>query len=124
MSNWRRALNDSRGTVLCERLEVAEGMAEQSRGLLGREALEPGRGMLFQRGRLEPFMLMHMFFMRFSIDIVFLDQDDRVVKIDHNLRPWRVSSLVFRARKALEIEAGSAARAGTRAGDQIRFEEI
>src|SRR5277367_7100327 len=103
MSKWRRALNDSRGTVLCERLEVAEGKAEQRRGLLGRESLGPGRGMYFERGRLEPFMLMHMFFMRFSIDIVFLDQDDQVVRIDHNLRPWRISSLVFRARKALEI---------------------
>ena len=95
-----RALNRTRGTVLCERLEVAESMAAQSRGLLGRDGLAPGAGMLFEGGFL-PLMWMHMFFMRFAIDIVFLDKQGRVLRINHNLKPWRVSSMVFGARKAL-----------------------
>ncbi len=118
-----RAINRTRQTVLCERLETADSLAEQSRGLLGRSGLEPGSGMLFVSGRLAPFMWMHMFFMRFPIDIVFLDHNDRVLRINHRLKPWRVSSLVPRARKALEIEAGAAARSATAPGDQIVFEQ-
>jgi uncharacterized protein len=113
-----RALNRTRGSVLCERLEVAESMAAQSRGLLGRDALAPGSGMLFEGGFL-PLMWMHMFFMRFAIDIVFLDKSNRVLRINHSLKPWRVSSLVLGARKALELEAGAAVRSGTVKGDQL-----
>jgi uncharacterized membrane protein (UPF0127 family) len=121
MAKLLRALNQSKGTILCERLESAVSMAEQSRGLLGRDGLEPGSGMLFETG--VPFMWMHMFFMRFAIDIVFLDKAGRVVRINHNLKPWRVSSMVLGARKALELEAGAASRSQTAVGDLIRFDE-
>lgn len=117
-----RAFNRTRGTILCAHLESAGGVAGKSRGLLGRARLEPGHGMRFQRGRFEPFMLMHMFFMRFAIDIVFIDRAGRVMRINHGLRPWRISSLVFGAYQALELEAGAAARAETRPGDTITFE--
>jgi len=121
--NMLRALNRTRGTVLCARLEVAESMAAQSRGLLGRDGLQPGTGMLFDGSRLLPLMWMHMFFMRFAIDIVFLDKSDRVLRINHQLKPWRVSSMVFGARRALELEAGAAARSGTVEGDQLELSE-
>ena len=123
MSGGRlRAINRTRGTTLCEHLEDAGGLAGQSRGLLGRDGLEPGHGMLFVRGRLEPFMWMHMFFMRFAIDIVFLNRQDMVVRISHTLKPWRVSPVVFGASKAIELEAGAALRSDTREGDSIEFE--
>jgi uncharacterized membrane protein (UPF0127 family) len=80
--------------------------------------------MLFTKGRFEPFMWMHMFFMRLAIDIVFLGRDGRVLRIDQNLRPWHVSSLVFGAQKALELAAGAVARSGTVKGDEIVVEEI
>jgi uncharacterized membrane protein (UPF0127 family) len=119
-----RAINQTRGNVLCARLEEAGGCGGQARGLLGRAGIEPDQGLLFVRQRFEPFMLMHMFFMRFAIDIVFLDRDDRVIRISSRLKPWRVSPLVFAARKALELAAGAAARSDTAVGDQIRFTAI
>jgi uncharacterized membrane protein (UPF0127 family) len=122
MPAFLRAINRTRGTILCERLEKAATSLERSRGLLGRKSLEPGAGMLFIAGRLTPFLCMHMFFMRFPIDIVFLDRDGKVLKINHRLRPWRVSSLVFGAHQALELVAGSAAQSGTQPGDQIVLE--
>lgn len=116
-----QAINSTRGTVLCANIEDAGGLAGQSRGLLGRASLEPDQGMLFVRNQFEPFMLMHMFFMRFAIDIVFLDRDDRVVRINRQLRPWRLSSIVFGARKALELAAGAVERSATQIGDTIKF---
>jgi len=118
---WR-ALNQTRGTTLCELLELAETRAAQNKGLLGRGGLERGCGMLFDNRSFLPVMWMHMFFMRFAIDIVFVDQSDRVIRINHSLKPWRLSSMVFGARRALELEAGAAARASTAPGDVLRFE--
>lgn len=115
------AINQTRGTVLCARLELAAGLGGQTRGLIGRAPLEPDQGMLFVRPRFEPFMLMHMFFMRSAIDIVFLDSDDRVIRITRALKPWRLSPIVWGARKALEIAAGASTRSRTEAGDQVRF---
>jgi uncharacterized membrane protein (UPF0127 family) len=119
-----RAINRTRGTVLCNRLENAGGIAGQSRGLLGRDGLAPDEGMLFEAGRLSPFMWMHMFFMRFAIDIVFLGRDGRVVRIDRNLKPWRVSSIVLGAARALELAAGASDRSGTVIGDEIEIEHL
>jgi uncharacterized membrane protein (UPF0127 family) len=115
-----RAINQTRGTVLCGRVEDAGGLAGQSRGLLGRAGLEPDEGMIFVRGRFEPFMWMHMFFMRFPIDVVFLNRAGVVIRINHELRPWRVSSVVFGARIALELAAGAARRSNTTVGDLIK----
>jgi uncharacterized membrane protein (UPF0127 family) len=123
MGKTFRGLNRTRGTILCERLEVAESMAAKSRGLLGRDSLGPGAGMLFENGGVLPLMWMHMFFMRFAIDIVFLDKTDRVLRINHSLQPWRVSSMVFGARRALELEAGAALQSGTVKGDQVELSE-
>ena len=117
-----RAVNRTRGTTLCEHLEDAGGVGGKSRGLLGRDGLAAGHGMLFERGRYEPFMWMHMFFMRFAIDIVFLDSNGTVIRISHALKPWRVSPVVFGARRALELEAGAAIRSDTRVGDMIVLE--
>ena len=124
MANLIRALNQTRGTVLCERLEDAGGLGGQSRGLLGRDGLEPGTGMLFENGRFTPMMWMHMFFMHFAIDIVFLDRSGKVARINRNLKPWRVSSMVFGARFAIELPAGAAEASATESGDQIRFEPV
>lgn len=122
MAQTLRAINQTRRSVLCERLENAGGLAGQSRGLLGRTRLDQDAGLLFDNGRFTPFMWMHMFFMKFPIDIVFLDRDGIVLKIDRNLRPWRVSSLVLRARRALELASGAAERSATAIGDRITLE--
>ena len=116
-----QAINQTRRTTLCARLDDAGGLSGQTRGLLGRDGIDADQGLLFIRNRFEPFMWMHMFFMRFAIDIVFLDRRDRVVHISHRLKPWRMSPMLFRARKALELAAGAAARSATTVGDEISF---
>src|SRR5258706_15195971 len=80
------------GAVLCERCEIPESVFGRMRGLLGRDGLEPGTGMLIDRAG-----SVHMFFMRFPIDVVFLDRNRKVVRIVPGLRPWRMAG----ARKAV-----------------------
>jgi uncharacterized membrane protein (UPF0127 family) len=98
------------GSVVCERCEVAGSILRRMRGLLGRDGLAPGEGLLLPRTG-----SVHTFFMRFPIDVVFLDRRRRVVRIAHGLRPWRVA-YGFRARSTLELPAGAAAAAGLEAG--------
>jgi uncharacterized membrane protein (UPF0127 family) len=88
------------------------------RGLLGRSGLEPGTGMLIDAA---PSVM--TFFMRFPIDVVFLDRDWKVVVIRHRLAPWRVAG-ARRAVAALELPAGAAAEAGLAEGDVLVLEPL
>src|SRR5690349_15338568 len=76
----------SGGNVVCARCEVVEGLFARMRGLLGRSELPAGHGML-----INPAPSVMTYFMRFQIDVVFLDRDWRVVKIVPRLGPWRVA---------------------------------
>ena len=105
------------GTAVCERCEVADGPIARMRGLLGRDGLEPGAGMLIER---EPSV--HTAFMRFPIDVVFLGKANTIVKVVHDMRPWRMAG-ARRAHAALELPAGVAAAVGLEPGMVLVAEE-
>ena len=106
------------GALVCERCEVPESSFARMRGLLGRDGLDPGSGML-----LDASPSVHMLFMRFAIDVVFLDRERRVVAVRHCLRPWRVAG-ARRAVAALELPAGTAAALGLEEGDVLSLEDL
>jgi uncharacterized protein len=114
LARIRRAAD---GAVVCERCEIPESAFGRARGLLGRDGLDPGGGMLIDRAG-----SVHMFFMRFRIDVVFVDRDWRVVGVRHGLRPWRMAA-ARRAVAALELPAGAAAAAGIQVGDLLARED-
>ena len=103
------------GIVVCTRCDVADRPFTRMRGLLGRAGIAPGEGML-----LTPGSSIMTFFMRFPIDVVFLDKAQTIVKITHSLVPWRTTS----ARKAfatLELPAGTAVSLGLEPGTALVF---
>jgi uncharacterized protein len=106
------------GTVVCERCEIPESAFGRARGLLGRDGLEPEHGMLIDRAG-----SVHMFFMRFAIDVVFLARDRTVVGVRHRLAPWRVAA-ARHAVASLELPAGRAAEVGVERGDVLVFEAV
>ena len=107
------ALRREDGSILCERCLLAETALTRMRGLLGRRELPNGEGIL-----LKPASSVHMAFMRFPIDAIFLDRDMRVTKVASDLRPWRAAG--SRGAKAvLELPAGEAKRRGLTAGDRL-----
>ena len=101
------------GDVVCERCRVADNALTRMRGLLGRRSLEPGEGLL-----LRPAGSIHMFFMRFAIDAVFVDRQLVVRKVVPELQPWRVA-FAPGSRSVLELAAGEAERRGIRPGQQL-----
>jgi uncharacterized membrane protein (UPF0127 family) len=105
------------GIEIAAECELAYGMIPRVRGLLGRNGLDPGRGMLIARTS-----SVHMFFMRFAIDVVFVDRSNRIVRIVPDLKPWRIAA-AWRARTALELPAGTAARLGLTPGMTVLVEE-
>ena len=73
------------GRIVLERLIIARGFVQRGVGLLGRKGLEPSTGLL-----IDTFSI-HTFFMRFSLDLLYIDADGVVVKVVRNIAPWRMS---------------------------------
>ncbi len=95
--------------------QTARSRRERARGLLGRDGFTGA--LVFRRCR-----QVHTFGMRFAIDVAFCRADGVVLRIS-NLRPWRLSRLVWRAAFVIEAEAGAFERWGLRVGDQVEVKE-
>ena len=93
----------------------ATSMGARMKGLLGRKRLDADTGLL-----IDPCRSIHMWFMRFPIDAVFLDADDRVLKVARGLRPWAVAIAPRKTARVLETAAG--AMVAVNAGDQLIVE--
>lgn len=108
-------VNRTRGAVLASRLEVATSGYRRNRGLLGRDGLNAGEGLW-----IIPCESVHTFFMRFPIDLVYLDRKNKVRKVRSAVGPWRISACLS-AHSILELPAGTIRRTQTEAGDTLDF---
>ena len=112
-----RLVHPRSGRVLADRLRVPRTFFGRGLGLMFRRELPAGEGMW-----IAPCNGIHMFFMRFAIDAVFLDRRLRVVRVRAGLRPWRVVPLVLRAHGVLELPDGTVAGLGLERGEQLSIE--
>jgi uncharacterized membrane protein (UPF0127 family) len=107
--------NLTRGTEIAFCLEVADTPSTRNKGLLGLTGLPSGGGLW-----IVPCSSVHTFFMKFPIDLVYIDRRKKVKKIRSRVGPWRLSACFF-AHSILELPAGTADSTQTRRGDQLAF---
>lgn len=106
-------LNETRGSILADCAEVADTAPSRSRGLLGRDGLAAGEALW-----IVPCESVHTFWMKFDLDLVYLDRKYRVVKIRKGIPPWRLSACL-RAHSIIEFQAGALSNTDTVPGDQL-----
>jgi uncharacterized protein len=107
--------NTSRNTVIASNTEIARSFQQRSQGLLGRTGLAEGHALIILRCN-----SIHMFFMKFPIDVIFCDRRDRVVGLCCGIKPFRLSPLFLRASYAIELPAGAIAASRTQKGDILK----
>src|SRR5438093_10689364 len=104
--------NADRDTLLGEAIEVADTAVRRVKGLLGRQCLEDGQGLLFKQCS-----SLHTLFMRFPIDILFIDKQGKVLKSRGDVRPFKFIAAPLRSYYALELPSGAISTSRTRVGD-------
>jgi uncharacterized membrane protein (UPF0127 family) len=97
-------------------LEQAARLWPRLKGLLGRHTLAPATGIW-----LKPCNSVHCFFMRFSIDVLYLDATQHIIAIRTDLKPWQLS-LCWPAKSVVELAGGECQRLRITIGDQIQCE--
>ena len=110
--------NNTRNTVLAQAADLADSGAKRRTGLLKHERLAPGEGLW-----IVPCEAVHTFFMKFPIDLVYLDKQRRVRKVRHAVPAWRMSGCLA-AHSVLELPAGTVAESGTAVGDILAMEKV
>lgn len=108
--------NVTRGTVLGAEINTADTSATRRTGLLKHTGLASGEGLW-----IVPCEGVHTFFMKFPIDVLYLDRAKRVRKVRPNMVPWRMSACLT-AHSVLELASGEIVRTGTAVGDQLEFQ--
>lgn len=111
-----RAVNSTKNQEVANRVEIAESMFSRMKGLLGRNSLEDGAGLLIR-----PCMGIHTFGMKFPIDAVFLDKKNRVVAVIRELIPNRMTRMYLGATSVIELPAGTLNRTDTLPGDYLEI---
>jgi hypothetical protein len=105
------------GAVLASRVDMAQDSARRRRGLLGRDTVPKDCAVI-----VAPCRIVHTFFMRCPVDVIFVAADGTVIKTCRNLRPWRLVG-AFRAFAAIEAAAGFTDRSDTAPGDRVTLRE-
>ena len=114
MRRVSKAVNLRTGDVLGDNILIAETFFHRMIGLLGRKRLLTGEGLY-----LPNCSSIHTFFMRFPIDVVFLDKDHGVAKLIESLVPFRLAMGPWGTHGVLELRNGALKRAVCRSGDVI-----
>lgn len=109
-------LETAAGELVAPTVRVASGLGPRFLGLMGRASLPEDEGLCIQRCS-----QIHMFFMRFALDVAFVNGDGQVLHVLHAIRPWRISRIVFGAKAAIELPAGTLARHGVTRGTVLKL---
>jgi uncharacterized protein len=111
-----KAVNVTRGTAMATRLDVANNGRGRRKGLLGHSHLSSGEGLW-----IIPCESVHTFFMRFPIDLVYLDRRNCVRKVRSGVGAWRISACIS-AHSVLELPSGTVRATETQRGDMLEFQ--
>jgi uncharacterized protein len=96
-------------------IEMADSFLKRFKGLMFRKDPIKDEGLL-----IVPCNAVHMFFMKFPLDIVLLNEQNEVVGVHHSLKPWKMTKPVNKAHSTLELPAGSAEKLGIGIGSLIQ----
>lgn len=108
------ARNETREQDLMTQGRCADRPWSRLRGLMGAAPLDEGQGLW-----IKPCNGIHTCWMRFALDVVYLDRELQVVALDVAMPPWRFGRIRRGAHSVLELPPGAIAATGTQVGDQI-----
>ncbi len=106
--------NLTRDTVLAARCRVADSYLPRLIGLMGAQSLPPDEGLLIL-----PCSSIHTHFMRFPIDVIYVNREDIVIALDEHMAPWRFGRIRRGSRYVVELPAGAVAATGTEVGEVL-----
>jgi len=111
-----KVINASKDVLLADRAKIADTYLERLTGLLNRKSLDKGEALI-----LLPSNCIHSFFMRFSIDVLFLDKNNKIIAALPSFKPFRLSPVYFSASLVIELPEFTIQSTVSEVGDIIKI---
>ena len=109
-----KIINTTNNATIATSVVIADTFKTRMVGLLNRQDIKEGEALIITKCN-----SIHMFFMKFAIDAVFIDQENKIVGLAKNIKPFQVSPIYFKASRVIELPAGVIEFSHTEIGDQI-----
>lgn len=109
--------NSSRNTILAEKIELAENFISRSIGLLSKQEISEDEALI-----IKPCCSIHTFFMKFAIDVIFVDKNNKVIAIKQNIKPNKLSPIYLKSNYVVEMKAFNTLNK-IEIGDELNFSE-
>jgi hypothetical protein len=111
-----RLINQTKGTVLAENFFLADSILKRIKGLLGKASFNKGQALI-----IKPCNSIHTFFMRFPIDVLFMDKNNKVIQAIPGIKPFKLTSIYFQADHVIELPSGTIKDSLTSVGDKLSY---
>jgi uncharacterized membrane protein (UPF0127 family) len=111
-----KIINVTKNALLAENAIIAGTFSKRIKGLLGEKDFKKGQALM-----ITPCNSIHTLFMRFPIDVLFVDSDNRIVKLISHMLPFRISGIYFQAHFVIELPAGTLEATSTQKGDRLNL---
>lgn len=109
-------INQTKGTVLAENILLADSILKRIKGLLGKASFNKGQALI-----IKPCNSIHTFFMRFSIDVLFIDKNNKVIQALSGIKPFKLTRIYLQADYVIELPSGTIKDSLTSVGDQLSY---
>ena len=110
-----RLINQTKNSILADEVVVADNFFTRLNGLLGKKHLQKGKALIIR-----PCNAVHTFFMRFPIDVIFIDKDYKVIKIISCLKPFSFGGVCWKAILVIEFPSGTLNSSNVGLGDSLQ----
>lgn len=109
-----RLINQTKNTVVAENVFLADSLFRRIKGLLGRTTFDKGQALI-----IKPCNSIHTFFMRFPIDVLFVDKNNKIIQAIPGVRPFKLTKIYFQANSVIELPPGTIKDSLTGLGDTL-----
>lgn len=113
-----KVYNSTNGVIIVHEGYIANNFGTRLKGLMFKKSFDKGCGLIIL-----PCNSIHMFFMRFPIDVLFMSKEDKVVGIKENIKPWQLSKVYWAAEYVIELPVGTVQETRTTLGDKLNILE-
>lgn len=110
--------NSTQNNIISEEVKVAENFISRSVGLLSKRFLKEGESLV-----IKPCCSIHTFFMRFDIDVLFINKKNEIIALYENVKPWQILPIHLSSRYVIELAAGNIFEKNIKKGDIIQIDE-
>ena len=108
--------NISKGNTISENGYITTSFLERLKGLLGKKELKENECLI-----ISPCNSIHMFFMKFEIDVLFIDKNNKVCHLINEFKPWKISKVIKESKYVIELKSKTIASKNIKLGDEVKY---